>query len=144
MKHSLLWRFLIILGVALLAGLKVWSTPPRLGIDLAGGTSLLYELDLSKLKDNPNENTAELAGRVIDVLRKRVDPLGQKNIIWRVVGHKRIQIQMPYADKQTQDARKERDEAEADLRKATLKPSEILAAIGRKGADREAEIIKLA
>ena len=80
MKHSLIWRFLIIIGVTALAALMVATHwPPNLGIDLAGGTSLLYELDVSKLKES-NQNYGELAGRVIDVLRQRVDPKGQKNI----------------------------------------------------------------
>ncbi len=47
MKNSLSIRFLVIILAVLSAALIVWSIPPKLGIDLAGGTSLLYELDLS-------------------------------------------------------------------------------------------------
>ena len=95
MKAHLLWRMFAIAITVLLSSFLVWSSwPPLLGIDLAGGTSLLYELDLSKIPQDSHEKAGELAGRVIDVLKKRVDPQGVKNIIWRVVGGKRIQIQM--------------------------------------------------
>ena len=63
---------------------------------LAGGTSLLYELDLSKTESQTNDQTSELANRVVAVLKKRVDPYGQKNLIWRVIAGKRIQIQMRF------------------------------------------------
>ena len=102
MKTNLLVRFVAIFVVAVIAGLIAWYFPPRLGIDLAGGTSLLYELDMSKV---PAGSESDLAARVIDILKKRVDPNGVKNMIWRVVEGKRIQIQMPYPSKEVLDAR---------------------------------------
>ena len=51
------------------------------GIDLVGGTSLLYEIDTSELTD-----TYGAAEEVVKVLRKRVDPDNVRNLIWRVVG----------------------------------------------------------
>src|SRR5215471_545742 len=97
MKSKLLPRFLIIIIVAIIATWISVSVPPNLGIDLAGGTSLVYELDLDKVQTANNESRMQMAQRVVDVLKKRVDPLGQKNIIWRVLEQgKRIQIQMPF------------------------------------------------
>ena len=61
MKTNLLVRFIIIFLVTVIASLIAYYYPPRLGIDLAGGTSLLYELDTSKLAGN--DNVAEVAGR---------------------------------------------------------------------------------
>jgi SecD/SecF fusion protein len=141
MKNSLTWRFLIILGAILFASWIVYSIPPRLGIDLAGGTSLLYELDMSKVKDR---DTTDLAEKVVTVLKKRVDPYGQKNLIWRVIGGKRIQIQMPMGNAKTRAAQKELTDAEDALRATSLKQSEIQGALARTGADRTAEINKLA
>jgi SecD/SecF fusion protein len=144
-KESLTWRFWTIICTALIAGLVSWVIPPQLGIDLAGGTSLLYELDLSKIKtDTTMETSTELANRVIEVLKKRVDPFGQKNMIWRVVGGKRIQIQMPRANEATLNAQKEERAAREDLQASTLKQSEYLSAIKKKGPEREAAIEKLA
>jgi SecD/SecF fusion protein len=140
MKNSLTWRFLIILGSILFASWIVYSIPPRLGIDLAGGTSLLYELDMSKAKGD----TTDLAEKVVTVLKKRVDPYGQKNLIWRVIGGKRIQIQMPMANAKTRAAQKELTDAQDALRATSLKQSEILGALARTGADRTNEINKLA
>ena len=128
MKTNLLVRFVIIFAVTIIAGLIAWYFPPRLGIDLAGGTSLLYELDMSKV---PSGNSADLAARVIEILKKRVDPNGVKNMIWRVVEGKRIQIQMPYPSKDVLAARARADAAEKALQDTAWKQSEIEAATGK-------------
>ena len=140
MKTPLSWRFAIIIAITLMAAWIVHLIPPRKGIDLAGGTSLLYELDLNKVKGD----TTDLAERVVAVLKKRVDPYGQKNLIWRVVGGKRIQIQMPMADEKTRAAQKELQDGLDAVRATAIKDSQIQSALARSGADREAEINKLA
>ncbi|MGN6369408.1 MAG: protein translocase subunit SecD [Phycisphaerae bacterium] len=140
MKTSLSWRFIIIIAITLIAAWIVRLIPPRLGIDLAGGTSLLYELDMSKI----HGDTTGIADRVVAVLKKRVDPYGQKNLIWRVVGGKRIQIQMPMADAKTRAAQKELQDALDAIRATSLKDSQIQSALSRSGAERQAEINKLA
>ncbi len=141
MKQSLSWRLTIILSTVLVAAVIVWLFPLHLGIDLAGGTSLLYELDTKNLEGN---NSSELAERVVNVLKKRVDPGSQKNLIWRVLGNKRIQIQMPLADKATRDARAQYDDAIESLTKTTLRNSEVLSAISHTGEARTAAINALA
>ena len=140
MKTSLSWRFIIIITITLMAAWIVHLIPPRKGIDLAGGTSLLYELDITKAKGD----TSDLAERVVSVLKNRVDPNGQKNFIWRVIGGKRIQIQMPLADEKTRAAQKELQDALDAVRGTSIKDSQIQSALARSGADREAEINKLA
>jgi SecD/SecF fusion protein len=142
-KDSLPWRFVVILSTLLLAGLVAYQTPPRLGIDLAGGTSLTYELDLSKVPETSHAGNGELAARVIEVLKKRVDPAGQKNIIWRVLNGKRIQIQMPLADAATREARRAEQAAEEELQKSSLKQAEVLSAIAKPAAEREGAILAL-
>jgi protein-export membrane protein SecD/preprotein translocase SecF subunit len=144
MKTNLLIRFLIILFVTVIASLIAWYYPPRLGIDLAGGTSLLYELDMTKV---PPGSESDLAARVIDILKKRVDPNGVKNMIWRVVEGKRIQIQMPYPSKEVLAARAAYDAAEKALEETMWKQSEIEAIAGKAAhaatpADRQAELAK--
>src|SRR4051794_9068332 len=146
MKNNLLTRFLVIIGVAIIACWITYSSwPPNLGIDLAGGTSLVYELDLSKLPKGMGEGNMQLAERVVDVLKKRVDPLGQKNIIWRVLEQgKRIQIQMPYAPKVVREAKTHEDEMFNKLQAAAWKQSEVTGAVAKKGEDREKALDKFA
>ncbi len=143
MKQSLFWRFAIIfIAIGLSIG-SIYMFSLRYGIDLQGGTSLLYELDLSKYEGSGD--TADLAQRVVNVLKLRVDPLQQKNLIWRVIGNKRIQIQMPLADAKTRDAREKFNATLEDLRKSSLRQSEILSAVARPaGPDRDAAITELA
>ena len=59
--------------------------------DMVGGTSLLYEI-------KPPEGItpgADLANDVATSLKKRVDPDGVRNLIWRPQGSTRLEIQMP-------------------------------------------------
>src|SRR5688500_13488936 len=62
------------------------------GIDMVGGTSLLYEIKLPVGGTTANNN---LADEVMKVLKERVDPEGVRNLIWRPQGATRLEIQMP-------------------------------------------------
>jgi preprotein translocase subunit SecD len=73
------------------------SLKPNLkpGIDMVGGTSLLYEI-----KTPPGARfDADLANQVMASLKKRVDPEGVRNLIWRPQGATRLEIQMPLTSK---------------------------------------------
>src|ERR1700722_12643876 len=57
------------------------------GIDMVGGTSLLYEIKQPEgTRSAPN---ADLAEKVMTALKKRVDPNGVKNLVWRPQGSNR-------------------------------------------------------
>src|SRR5580704_8451278 len=61
------------------------------GIDMVGGTSLVYQI-------KPPEGKAldpDLATKVSIALKRRVDPQGVRNLIWRPEGADRLEIQMP-------------------------------------------------
>mgnify|MGYP001128112267 CR=1 FL=1 len=86
MKRNLWITLGIIVVVVILAGLTVWPSGPNLkigsfyrevkiheGLDLQGGTHLVYQLDTSNLKA---EDISSALGSVENVLRKRVDSLG--------------------------------------------------------------------
>ncbi|MCC5831285.1 MAG: protein translocase subunit SecD [Phycisphaeraceae bacterium] len=110
------WKPVIIVLLFALALALVY--PPErnliLGLDLAGGTRLVYQVEI------PPED-APFAERIIDdiiaVQRDRVDPQGVMNLTWRRVGANRIEIQMPLADEHTEQRRAEwievRDRIEA-------------------------------
>mgnify|MGYP001363713510 CR=1 FL=1 len=63
------------------------------GIDLAGGTSFLVEMDVSKLADT-NEVSGALS-QAVEVIRKRVDRFGVAEPIIQPAGDNRILIQLP-------------------------------------------------
>src|SRR3954447_21301979 len=96
-------RFLLIGIVTLVGLLATW--PPKeklkLGIDLSGGTILVYEV---KPGSRPDFNMDDLIG----ALKKRVNPTGVKDIPIRKVGSNRIEIILPNADASEVDEVKRR------------------------------------
>ncbi|HRK30314.1 MAG TPA: protein translocase subunit SecD [Tepidisphaeraceae bacterium] len=73
------------------------------GIDMVGGTSLLYEIKAPAGTADP-----KLAEQVMEALKKRVDPDGVRNLIWRPQGGTRLEIQMPLSN-QSGQAKARRD-----------------------------------
>lgn len=92
MSRGLLVRFVLVL--LLLAGCVAiaLNKDPRLGLDLSGGTQLLYET-----KDSPNgtEANEENTDKTIEVLRGRVDALGVSEPSLTRSGSNRILIELP-------------------------------------------------
>src|SRR5438067_1369659 len=91
-------RITLIVAVLLIA---MWAVFPngnlkepnlKPGIDMVGGTSLLYEI---KLPPGGYHGQKTLAEEVMESLKKRVDPQGVRNLIWRPQGNTRLEIQMP-------------------------------------------------
>ena len=96
------WVFVLVLVVLALALLYPPSEKLKGGIDLVGGTRLLYEIDTSGL--DPDQQ-AGLSTRVMDILKNRVDPNGQLNLEWRPVGNARLEIRMPRPPKEALERR---------------------------------------
>ncbi len=97
------------------------------GIDMVGGASLLYEI---KSEDGvmPGENLAE---RVMASLKKRVDPDGVRNLIWRPQGATRLEIQMPLSRDagRANEQRKQFQAIERALNELSIRPAEVLGAV---------------
>jgi SecD/SecF fusion protein len=104
MDKNLIWKSLLIVTVVVLVGINVYPPQEKLkpGIDLAGGTSLIYEIDTTGLK--PAERKG-LAQNMIPILLKRIDPTHVANIIMRPQGDSRIEIQLPVASLDTRNKR---------------------------------------
>lgn len=104
MAKDLIWKIVLILIVVAASALYVY--PPqeklKLGLDLVGGTSLVYEIDTSGLE--PQERKG-LAQNMIPILLRRIDPTGVANIVMRPQGDTRIEIQLPMASAETQRRR---------------------------------------
>ncbi|MGB8225732.1 MAG: protein translocase subunit SecD [Sedimentisphaerales bacterium] len=84
----------IILVIFAAAELYPPSETLKPGIDLAGGTSLIYEIDTTGLESTEIDN---LAQRLSPILLKRIDPGNIQNIIMRPQGDTRLEIQVPLA-----------------------------------------------
>ncbi len=130
-------------GVALLIAFAIYVLYPptkklKPGIDLAGGHSLLYEIDTSGLDP---EQLAGLAERTIKQLRKRVDPNNQRNLVWRSIGDARIEIQMPSASGQARQLREARNAAISKVLSHDI-PRENIEATLRLPADERAAALE--
>jgi len=64
----------------------------KLGLDVAGGTELLYEL-----KPQQGQRLGGKVADTIQILKKRIDPSNVKEIPIRALEHDRILIQIPQA-----------------------------------------------
>lgn len=117
--------------IVLVLTLSIWAIwPPsqqlKGGIDLVGGTSLLYEIDTAGLAER---DKTDLSERVMRRLKQRVDPQGQRNLVWRPIGQNRLEIQMPKPPKELQQNRKAYEDARDQLRKTRVERGEVEAAL---------------
>ncbi|MEM6472525.1 MAG: protein translocase subunit SecD, partial [Planctomycetota bacterium] len=70
---------------------------PGLGVDLRGGTILVYEIDPSK--SNPDSEGAQIKSQaLVGPLTKRINPSGTQEIVIRPYGDTQIEIIIPEVD----------------------------------------------
>lgn len=85
-------RALISLLVILVAFGAAWFIPPRLGLDLSGGTQIVLETqDATDGTEANSENT----DKVVEVLRQRIDRLGVAEATMSRSGENRIIVELP-------------------------------------------------
>jgi SecD/SecF fusion protein len=149
MQQNYSGRVILILAVLFAT---VWGIFPnwdfrhpalRPGIDMVGGTSLLYEIKVPE-NTQPRPNLAE---DVMAALKKRVDPQGVRNLIWRPEGNTRLEIQMPMSE-QSKEAAGRREAfaaAQRQLEATNVRPNDVLAAVEQmSGAARDKRLDELA
>ena len=140
------WKPLLILLVLSLCGLSLWY-PERYGpdqrlkpgLDLAGGTTLVYDVRVPDTMD-----TSRVIDETIAVLRSRVDPTGTRNLIWRQLAGNRIEIQMALASPETTRRRENYSDARKALLAGNLSESTLNAALRAEGDARAADLEQLA
>jgi SecD/SecF fusion protein len=95
-------RKLILIAALLGASLVLLifpDRPIRMGLDIAGGTRLLYKLNFDEALQSGAIGAEEDLNQVLDdtisIIRKRVDPEGVREPIIRRAGTDRIEIQLP-------------------------------------------------
>ena len=128
-----------IIGLVLaVAAFLLAFNPLRPGNDIAGGVAMIFEIDDTGIED-PN-----LAEEMKRQLQRRVDPSGVYDLIWRVHGRNRIEVQMPLPPKEASALRDTYAQAIDDLYATNVTRGEINAALAKSGAEREAAIDELA
>ena len=85
---------------AITASVVVLATKlPGLGVDLSGGTILVYELNPEKLKELAAEGGQRVVSEdLIEPLTRRINPSGTQEIVLRPYGEKQIEIIVPEVD----------------------------------------------
>ena len=68
----------------------------KLGIDLAGGTNMVFQVDREKSGDK--EITGEVMDRMVGAIVKRINPSGTEEVTVRRVGQDRVELIVPGAD----------------------------------------------
>src|SRR5581483_12265694 len=91
------WKYVLTAAITVLFGWALMSSPISLGIDLRGGTELLYRLDVSAKPDATPADT----DTTVQVLQNRLDALAIKELSIRRQGSFNIVIQVPGGDKQS-------------------------------------------
>src|SRR5579859_3841109 len=113
------------------------------GIDMVGGTSLVYQIKVAP--GTPHDPL--LATKVAEILKKRVDPGGLKNLIWRPEGDDRLEIQMSGTGQGGAEAREKQDQlltAEQNLEQTNASLTEAIDAAEQKNGRSSADFDKIA
>ena len=143
MSRNLVPKFILILVLVVLAAAALYPPSKTLkpGIDLAGGTSLIYAINTEGLSADQER---DLAQKMITVIRRRIDPANIQNLIWRPLGNTRFEIQMPMASKETQAKRDEFQTALDSLLAKNINPATIMRSLKLPAEQRKAELAKFA
>ncbi len=132
MRHLLRNSILIIVVLSVCA---MSLYPPkeklRLGKDLAGGASLVYNVEV-KPDDPP-----DVIERTIEVLKDRVNPNGLFEIDFRKQGSDQIEIAMPLPNEEVKQLRREYDAELAKLHDYEIDIDAFELAMRKSGAERE-------
>jgi SecD/SecF fusion protein len=87
-----LFVLLFVIGVMLAALVPILSTETKLGLDLRGGTSLVYQ---GQPTPQQPEVTPEAIDRAIEIIRQRIDTLGVSEPEIQRVGSDNIDVSLP-------------------------------------------------
>jgi SecD/SecF fusion protein len=135
MNKNLAWKIILIIVLVVVAAWTLY--PPRKtlkpGIDLAGGTSLIYEIDAQGLEEYEKK---DLAQRMITVLRRRIDPANIQNLIWRPQGSTRFEIQMPLASTDARQKRQNFEKAREELLAENINIATIMRSLQKPQQER--------
>ncbi len=87
---------------------------------------------------------ADLAERIIAILKNRIDPQGLRSLEWRPLGRNRIEVRMPAAKAETQSAKTAYDSAVTRLKDNNLTNSRIRQLLQAREAAQQSGVAALA
>lgn len=139
MRH--LYRNTILVLVIIL--LSVYAILPpdtqlRRAKDLAGGVSLVYQVELKPT------DASDTISRMIDLLKGRVDPSNQFDITMEQLGSSRIQITMPLPTPKVQSLRAAYDKAVEALGQGALSAEQFASVMTLPADQRGARLTEMA
>ena len=106
--------------VVLVTVMRTKGELPR-GVDLAGGTILVYEIDPGKINGNENDPEQRIISEdLIEPLTRRINPSGTQEIVLRPYGESQIEIIVPAVDENEVNRIKKKIEEAGILRFAIL------------------------
>jgi SecD/SecF fusion protein len=143
MDKNLSWKIVLIVAIIALA---VWTLYPpgktlKPGIDLGGGTSLIYEVDAHGLSADERRG---LSSRMITVLRRRIDPANIQNLVWRPQGNTRFEIQLPLASAEAREKRQVFEDALNALLAENVTTAAIMRSTAKPADERAKDFAKFA
>ncbi len=104
MQQKIVLKLLFVAALLALVGWALASKGIRLGKDLRGGTSLIYQVAMEDVPAGQREETLQ---QVIRVLQDRVNPQGVLDISMQSLGDDRIEVVMPLPSPEVQALRRE-------------------------------------
>jgi preprotein translocase subunit SecD len=139
--RRLLWQAsLVVMILAFCAGrLLPPSETLKLGLDLGGGTSLLYEVSVPE-----GMNDEQAIQQTIETLKRRVDPEGLRNLEWHHETGNRIEVRMPRPSTEVQARREALNRIIDRIERGNISRQEVLNAISAPEARRAALYADLA
>ena len=135
MGTNKLWKKVLIAVLVLIAILALYPPEQKLkpGLDLAGGTSLIYGIDTEGMEA---DEARGVASRMVPILMRRIDPTGVTNIVIRPQGDTRIEIQLPLASKDTRVRREEYQKAFDALEQGNINLATVIRALSLPSEER--------
>jgi SecD/SecF fusion protein len=77
-----------------------WTSAIALGIDLAGGTNLIYAVDREKAEQDGKTVDSATLDKMVGAVGRRINPGGAEEVTVRRVGDDRIEVIIPGADRE--------------------------------------------
>ena len=101
------WKIGLILFTLVVSLVMVTINKPKFGIDLSGGVILIYEIDKDQLQREGKDIGSVDIEKLVDAIKLRVNPGGQKEVTIRPYGRDEIEIIIPSVTDAEKDRIKE-------------------------------------
>lgn len=141
MSKNVFWKLVLIVFLIVIAAWELYPPDQTLkgGLDLVGGTSIVYDIDTRGLDNQAKKGLAE---KTIKVLRRRIDPTNMMNLEWLAQGNDRIEIKMPLASPEVILKRKAYNQTLDVLEKDNINLAIIRRSLDKDVQQRDADFAK--